>query len=97
MPGDAPMPVYRLEPIKADDPSWQASSVKDALWVRADLDNSAREKVAHATMTAAKPAGRFASVKLSPWYQSAVTSCQLDHSRTDVPEGAVVRADGRKV
>src|SRR5262249_28658761 len=89
------MRLYRLTPIKMDDPSWEASSIKEAVWVWATLPDSARDKVAHATLVAMKPRARFAPIFASPWRLYAVTSCEPDPCRTDVPLDKPIIADGR--
>ena len=40
------MPVYRLEPTSEDSADWQVSEYKGPVIVRAENENSARDKVA---------------------------------------------------
>ncbi len=90
------MIVYRLDPIKMDDTSWKASSVKESVWVHADYEDSARDKVAAATAMALKPAHTYAPIEFqSPWYYYEVTSCKSDSSRADVPYDKPITADRR--
>ena len=88
------MMVYRLDPKKSYDPSWQASSIKESVWVWATLENTAREKVAHATLAAVRVQKGYPKIS-SPWLLANVTTCTLDPSRTDIPRDKVVGADGR--
>lgn len=87
------MSVYRLDPISLNDPCWQASSVKELLFVGARSDKEARQFAAGKTM-AMVTAARFASKLHSPWLDSEITSCVLKSSKNDVPEGQVVTARG---
>jgi hypothetical protein len=88
------MMIYRLEPVNLDHPSWQASWVKEAVWVLAFDENSARGKVAMATLTAV-PTALGAPMARSPWDLVDVTSCIPDPSRADVPSDKAITADGR--
>jgi hypothetical protein len=86
--------VYRLDPINFTDPCWQASSVKELLFVGANNDNAAREFAAQKT-TMMVPRARFPAKLHSPWLDAKITSCGLETSKHDVAEGQVVTASGR--
>jgi molybdate transport system regulatory protein len=90
------MNVYRLDPMILSHPSWQASSIKELLFVGAGSDKEAREFAAKKTI-AMVTAARFAAKLHSPWLDSKITSCVLDPSKTDVNEGEVVTANGRSL
>jgi hypothetical protein len=90
------MRVYRLEPIKPDDPSWEASTVKETVWVWATDDKSARDKVAGATLLARrKSVGVTLKAAQSPWRLYDVTSCKPDPARSNVPPYKPITRDGR--
>jgi hypothetical protein len=91
------MSVYRLDPIKLGDLRWQASTVKECLWAAAATPDRAREIVAARTavVIAIAPSGQSAPTLQSPWLDDAITTCVLETSRNDVPDGAVIAADGR--
>jgi hypothetical protein len=92
------MNTYRLDPIPSTfgDPSWHRSSVREPVWVKAASPDAAREKVALATLNTA-PRVLGAPITFSPWYNDTLVICVLDTSRTDVPEDAIIRADGRRL
>jgi hypothetical protein len=87
------MNTYRLSPTPATlgYPRWRLSRTTKEVWVRAVTAGQARSKVANATMAVSAPLGR------SPWYDDAFTSCVLDTARDDVPDDAVVTADGHRL
>jgi hypothetical protein len=74
------MSVYRLDPINLNDPCWQASSVKELLFVGANNDKEAREFAAQQTTAMVSPA-RFAAKLHSPWLDAKITSCVLESSK----------------
>jgi hypothetical protein len=39
------MSVYRLDPINLNDPSWELSSVKEAVWAAAQTPTAARVRI----------------------------------------------------
>ena len=88
------MTVYRLDPKRPYDLSWQASRVKEPVWVSATIEDAAREKVARATLMAVRLPKGYPPIT-SPWLLANVTTCILDLSRTDIPRDKVVAADGR--
>ena len=90
------MNVYRLDPIILNDPCWQASSIKELLFVGASNDKEAREFAAQKTMAmVTRP--RFAAKLHSPWLDGKITSCVLESSKHDVAEGQVVTAGGQPI
>ncbi|HLY05272.1 MAG TPA: hypothetical protein VKR31_05940 [Rhizomicrobium sp.] len=83
------MTVYRLQPILPDHPSWETSSHWfGPLWVEADSEIEAREKVRAAT-------DMGISTGESPWDLPEVTSCVPDNSRRLDPDAGVMRQDGQ--
>jgi hypothetical protein len=91
------MQAYRLDPIDPKDPRWLASSIKERVWTMAHSDGEARNMVAAKTAIAAKPTERYAVIRRSPWLDDKLALCVLDTSRKDVPEGAVITANGRPI
>jgi hypothetical protein len=92
------MNTYRLDPIPStlSNPRWQRSSVRECVWVAAETPNEARKKVALATIEFT-PVVPGAPLLHSPWYDDALVICVMDTSRTDVPDDAVMTADGRSL
>jgi hypothetical protein len=90
------MPVFRLDPIPTTlkDSRWQKSNVAECVWVRANSPDEARDKVAHATLAYALRLGR---IVFSPWYDQSFATCVMDTARTDVLEGAVIKANGQSI
>ena len=94
------MNTFRLDPIAPlTNPRWQRSSVHECVWVRADSPQQARNTVALATLNLGRPGagGHLDPGLYSPWLDEALTTCVMDMSRTDVPEGGVIKSDGTKV
>jgi hypothetical protein len=87
--------IFRLDPTDLEHPAWQASTIKQSVWVRAELECFAREKVARVTATLVKPLGRYSTIQQSPWYLEKLTTCTLDPTRAGVPVDQVTTADGR--
>jgi hypothetical protein len=85
------MKIYRLDPIKPGDPSWQNSIEKDSVWASAASPKEARDLVAEKTKVAAQAGAK------SPWQDVTVTSCVFEPSMSHIPAGSVVRADGSHV
>jgi hypothetical protein len=85
------MKIYRLDPIKPGDPSWQNSSEKECVWACAPSPEEARDLVAEKTAVAGHAAGR------SPWQDQTVPSCVWEPSMSHISPGTVVRADGSYV
>jgi hypothetical protein len=86
------MTVFRLDPFphRLTDPRWQASTVTELIFVGATTDQEARALAAQRTLTAA--------VGLqSPWLDDHLTSCVIETSKTDVPVGTVITADGQLI
>lgn len=92
------MGVYRLDPnpLNLDHPSWQASSIKEAVWAGAESPNAARELVARLTMQLVQPATKFAPKILSPWLDSAITSCVWYPEMSHTPDGTVMTVVGNR-
>ena len=89
------MPIYRLDPDNdgLGDRSWEASTLKDSCWVRADNEDDARRKVEGATIRMVDVVqGR--PVVFSLWLSNSLTHCYLDIPALDIPEGIVVGAIG---
>ena len=90
------MRVYRLAPANLDHPSWEASSVKEPVWVWAADDKSARDKAAVATLlTRPKSVGVRLKTPESPWRLNDVTACKPDPARSNVPPYKPITGDGR--
>jgi hypothetical protein len=92
------MSVYRLSPISTTlgGRRWRTSCVSDVVWILAETPGEARERVASATVEFSRPTGRFAPMVQSPWLDETLALCVLDTSKTDVPYGVVIAADGRQ-
>jgi hypothetical protein len=90
------MPVFRLDPIPTtlNHPRWQRSSVTECVWVKADSRDDARAKVANATLAYASRTGW---IMFSPWYDDSFATCAMDTARTDIPEGAIIKANGQPI
>jgi hypothetical protein len=91
------MTVYRLDPIPTSltDPRWEASSVRECVWVRASTPDEARKKVARATLSVT-PVRPGKPLLLSPWYDDTLAIYVMD-TRSGVPEDTVITADGRPI
>lgn len=84
------MAIFRLDPITLDDVRWEASTVKESLWVCASTAARARQLVAAQTLP-------VNGAKLhSPWLVDALTTCEREPWTRDVPVGTVIRADARE-
>lgn len=92
------MPVYRLAPIeiRASDDKWAASNLKEAVWVEAPDELTARHSVEAATlrMVDFKPGQKLI---FSPWLDDVVTSCQVDADVGAPPEGQLMTASGKAI
>ena len=85
------MSVYRLDPINLADPSWELSSVKEAVWAGAQTPAEARDLVAlKAVCAMQRPMGSPKPAPASPWHEDKVTSCVLYPDKKDIPEGTVM-------
>lgn len=76
------MAVYRLAPIEGTEHSghWQASSIEPkCLWVQAEDEQSARHRVALATVSDAILAPADHHV-LPPWLNHNLTTCEYDET-----------------
>jgi hypothetical protein len=92
------MSVYRLDPINLADPSWELSSVKEAVWAGAHTPTEARDLVAlKALCVTQRPMGSHRPVPASPWHDDKVTSCVLYPDKKDIPEGTVMTLQGRSL
>jgi hypothetical protein len=80
--------IWRLTPTAPDDPSWQASSHRGAVVVRAPDEERAREEAqkAFGVQTRFPPGTAFS---LAPWTRSALVRAEiLEQSRHD-PDGPI--------
>jgi hypothetical protein len=92
------MPIYRLDPINPSDLRWRThSAIQGCVWVEADSPDEARSLVAARAIMTHTSARLFASKLRSPWLDDRQVSCTMVPSRTDVPKGSVIRADGSHV
>ena len=89
------MPIYRLSPVEAleGDPSWEASMLKEACWIRADTPDSARHRVEMETaiFVAFSP---NRPTPYPPWRSSRLVRCEEAEPPFEVPEGQIIRTDG---
>jgi hypothetical protein len=93
-----PMSVYRLDPINLIDPSWDLSSIKEAVWAGAKTPTAARDLVALKALRATqRPMGSPKPIPASPWYDDKLTSCVLYPDKKDIPEGTVMTLQGRSL
>jgi len=90
------MNVYRLDPIDLAHLRWKVSSRRETVWAGAANPDEARQLVASKTIQTPKD-DRVAVRLMSPWLDDRLTSCVLEPSRTDVPDGVVVDAKGAEV
>ena len=88
--------VFRLDPIRQNDPSWSCSSVCETLWVGAESDKEARDIAARSTLQAIafKPGNVLPG---SPWQDDKVTSCVWETGRTDLKKGEAMLLDGARL
>jgi hypothetical protein len=91
------MSVYRLDPINLGDPSWENSSIKEAVWAGAPTSTAARDLVALKTATRHEVAVGQPLKTMSPWYDDKVTSCVLYPDKKDIPEGTAMTFHGRSL
>lgn len=87
------MKVFRLTPIKVDDPSWKYSVEKSHVWACAPTEVDARNLVASKT-------GFFKLVEpgtVSPWQDGRVTQCTEEPTMKYPDAGDVIREDGSLV
>jgi hypothetical protein len=91
------MPVYRLDPINLNDPKWRTSTEDTSLWASAAHEGAARDLVAMKTTAVSSPSERHAWLTQSPWYDYRLTTCTLDTSKGQIPDGTVIRVDGRQI
>ena len=92
------MSVYRLDPINLTDPSWELSSVKEAVWAGAQTPMAARDLVALKALRAMqRPLGSPKPIPASPCYEDKVTSCILYPEKKDIPEGTAMTLQGRSL
>lgn len=90
------MPVYRLEPVagEEDHKDWRASSIPPlAVWVRADNEQQARERVQLAGLAAYRGTEGM-PISVSPWVQPHLTLCELDVAH-DPGDHVILRSDGK--
>lgn len=77
------MPVFRLAPIdiRARDEKWEASTIKEAVWVEAIDELAARHLIERATFKMIEVKAEQRMI-YSPWVDDVVTICWPDQ---DVP------------
>lgn len=87
------MPIYRLAPLMRDDASWAYSVEKTHVWAGALTPDQARALVAAKTgfYRLATPEA------VSPWLDTAVTSCEEESSMSYPERGEVIREDGSRI
>lgn len=90
------MPSFYLEP-KDDDlsaPEWEATSVKEGVWVTADDENHARMIMQLATpvMTGRREGHK---IVFSPWLNPELTTCVLENPPEPLPEGKIRTTGGK--
>jgi hypothetical protein len=83
---DAPMPLWKLEPIDAADRSWDASTYKGEVIVRADDEKRARRLAVRAFGIATRVV-LGESIKLVPWDTSAVRCTEVPPTDDYTSEG----------
>jgi hypothetical protein len=97
---EARMPVYKLEPVEslADHDAWRMSGIGAmAVWVRAQDEDEARQKIHMATIATLDQLDDDAMVPGgSPWLNSAVVACDEDDTR-DVPDGVALLGNGATI
>ena len=90
------MNVFRLEPVESmlSSHSWSMSTLSPVtVWVLANDEESARQKITLATITGNKSIlGRENA--FPPWQDATLVSCVIDDN-CDVPDGVVMPADGK--
>jgi len=91
------MIVFRLDPIRPNDQSWQLSSEKNCVWTCARAPKEARDLVAAKTSFRSQITSESGITIRSPWQDEALTSCVPDPSLVNIDPGSVVRADGSVV
>jgi hypothetical protein len=69
------MPLWRLQPLDLSDPSWEASSHRGLVMVRAPDEEAARDEAQRAfgVKTRFSPG---AGVKMPPWQRAALVSAE---------------------
>ena len=92
------MTAYRLDPILTgrNNPRWARSYIREMVWAGAATPDAARQLVALKTLSLIAPSPG-SQVLRSPWYDDQLATCVLDISKSDVPDGAVIRANGNSV
>jgi hypothetical protein len=91
------MPIFCLQPVDdTSDPRWEATSLKEGCWVRAETENEARAAVELATqrMVDHDPAK---GILYSPWQDAKLTTCWPDSPSITVPEGIIVTVSGKTI
>lgn len=80
------MPIWRLTPIDAEDPNWEASSHRGLVLVRAPSEASARQAAEEAFGVAT----RFSpgkGLRLPPWTRSELVRAEIIDSPIYSAEG----------
>jgi hypothetical protein len=80
------MPIWRLTPIDADDPNWEASSHRGLVIVRAPNEASAREVAEEAFGVPTRfPPGK--GMRVPPWMRSELVRAEIIDSPIYPAEG----------
>ncbi len=80
------MPIWKLSPIDAGDPSWEASSHRGVVIVRAPDEDAAREEAQKRFgVKTAFPPGQ--GVKAPPWRRGHLARAQIIKDERYAPEG----------
>lgn len=79
------MPLWKLTPLNADDPNWEASVFRDSVIVRADDSRIARLLAARAFGIATKHRAGEA-VKIVPWDYRGLVRCEEVPATEDYTE-----------
>jgi hypothetical protein len=80
------MPIWRLTPIDAEDPNWEASSHRRPVVARAPSEASAREAAEEAFGVRTRfPPGK--GMRVPPWTRSELVHAEIIDSRLYPAEG----------
>ena len=80
------MPIWRLTPIDAEDPNWEASSHRGLVVVRARSEASAREAAEKAFGVPTRfPPGK--GMRVPPWMRSELVRAEIIDSPIYPAEG----------
>lgn len=90
------MKIFFLEPIeeRLQDASWEASSIRESCWMKAENEGHARFLVGQIT-TRFYDRRDDAKPLYSPWLDSRLTTCAEASPSIEVPDGILVTAGGQ--